>query len=70
MAAPLQLNMRVNGEYHEALERYRYKREKIVRETIPEFRLSLPEAFRMLALGALKREEMENTVSAKETQNP
>jgi hypothetical protein len=54
MAPPLQLNLRVNAECREALERYRFKREKIVRETLPEFRLTLVEAFRILVLDAVK----------------
>jgi hypothetical protein len=57
MVGPLQLNVRINAECHEALERYRSKYETAVRETLPEFRLTLTEAFRIIVAGALKVEE-------------
>jgi hypothetical protein len=59
MAGLVQVNVRMNEECREALERYRFKREKTVRETLPKFRLSLNDAFRMLILDTLQAEEKE-----------
>lgn len=57
MAGAIQINMRVNAEFHEAIERYRFRREKHVQREMPEFRLTTAEALRMLVLSALKAEE-------------
>ncbi len=59
MAGTIQLNVRINEECRRALERYRINREKVVQQTIPEFRLSLSDAFRMLVLDAVKSDEKE-----------
>lgn len=57
MTGTIQLNVRINEECRKALERYRINREKAVQRTIPEFRLSLSEAFRMLVFDAVKTDE-------------
>lgn len=61
MVGAIQINMRVNTEFYDAIERFRVKREKAIQEKFPEFRLTSTEALRMLVVGALKAEEEKST---------
>lgn len=57
MVSMVQINMRVNAEFQEAIERYRNRREKVLRETIPDFRFTTAEALRTLILNGLRSDE-------------